>query len=446
MPSPEAGKTPENSHVSYQPPEPTRLTFAIAVHGTRGDVEPCVAVAVELRRRGHDVRLAVPPNLVSFVATTGAGTALTYGVDSQKQLDADLFRDFWKLQNPAKALRRGREYIAAGWPEMTETLRSITADADLILTGTTYEEVAANVAEQRGIPLAALHYFPFRPSSVLLPMPLPRRVRDVGFSVAEWVHWRILKQPEDVQRRELGLPQARVRAIRRILDNGALEIQAYDDALFPGLAAEWQGVRPLVGAISLELATDDDEELATWMEQGTPPIYFGFGSMPVESPADAVATITAVCADMGQRALISTGVWDLDELPDHPAVKYVGAVNHARVFPHCRAVVHHGGAGTTAAGVRAGVPTVVLWVGADQPVWGRQIQRLKIGVTQRFSKVSSRSLTAALQTVLQPGYRARAKSAGQRMTTATQSTAAAADLLEVAARHGRIPAASSMHS
>lgn len=419
------------------------MTFAIAVHGTRGDVEPCVAIALELRRRGHDVCLAVPPNLVSFVAAAGAGTALPYGVDSQKQLDADLFRDFWKPQNPAKALRRGREYIAQGWPEMTETLRSITADADLILTGTTYEEVAANVAEQRNVPLAALHYFPFRPSSVLLPMPLPRRVRDTGFSIAEWVHWRILKQPEDVQRRELGLQPARVRAIRRILDSGALEIQAYDEALFPGLAVEWRGIRPLVGAISLELPTGDDDELAQWMAAGTPPIYFGFGSMPVESPADAVTIITAACAELGERALISTGVWDLDDLPPNPSVKYVGAVNHARVFPGCRAVVHHGGAGTTAAGVRAGVPTVVLWVGADQPVWGRQLQRLKLGVAQRFSKLSSRSLAAALRTVLQPAYGARARIAGTLMTTSTQSTAAAADLLEVAARRGRIPADSS---
>lgn len=437
MSTTEAGKTTENSHVSY--PESAPLRIAVAVHGTRGDVEPCAAVTHELRSRGHDVRLAVPPNLVSFVESAGLGTPLSYGVDSQKQIDDDLFRDFWRVQNPATALRRGREYIAAGWPEMTATLMSMTADADLVLTGTTYEEVAANVAERRAIPLAALHYFPFRANSRLVPVPLPRPVLHAGFSVAEWVHWRVLKRPEDEQRRSLGLPPANVRAIRRILAGGALEIQAYDETLFPGLAAEWAGVRPLVGSISLELPTSDDDELTHWIADGTPPVYFGFGSMPVESPTAAVAMITEVCAELGERALISTGVWDLDSRPADPRVKLVGAVNHARVFPACRAVVHHGGAGTTAAGVRAGVPTVVLWVGADQPVWGAAVRRLEIGVSQRFSNVSTRSLAAALRTALSPAYAARARAAAAAMTTAAQSTAATADLIEAAARRGRLP-------
>lgn len=422
-------------------------TFAIAVHGTRGDVEPCAAVALELRRRGHVVRIAVPPNLVAFAQSAGFGDVHSYGVDSQKQLDADVFRDFWKLQNPLTALREGREYISQGWPEMTDTLKGMSTGADLILTGTTYEEVAANVAEYQSIPLAALHYFPFRLNSSLLPVPLPRPVLRAGWSMVEWAHWRILKRAEDDQRRTLGLAGADTRAIGRILGSGALEIQAYDGVFFPGLEAEWEGIRPLVGAMSLELPTPHDDDLAQWIADGPPPIYFGFGSMPVESPVGAIEMISAVCARLGERAVISVGVWDLEastaRVDSDPRVKIVGAVHHASVFPACRAVVHHGGAGTTAAGVRAGVPTVVLWVGADQPVWAAAITRLRIGVAQRFSRVSERSLEDALRAVLRPGYVARARAAAGRMSTPAQSTAAAADLLEVAARRGRVPAAAS---
>lgn len=394
--------------------------------------------------------MAVPPNLVGFARAAGIENPLSYGVDSQKQLDADLFKDFWKLQNPATALRRGREYISEGWVEMTATLQAMTADADLLLTGTTYEEVAANVAEHQSIPLAALHYFPFRLNSTLVPVPLPKPVLRTGWSVVEWVHWRILKAAEDEQRRTLGLTRADSRAIRRILASGALEIQAYDGVFFPGLEAEWKGLRPLVGAISLEMPTAHDDDLAEWIDAGPPPIYFGFGSMPVESPAEAIAMISAVCARLGERAIISTGVWEpsglaRDASPD-PNVKIVGAVHHASVFPVCRAVVHHGGAGTTAAGVRAGVPTVVLWVGADQPVWAAAIRRLKIGVAQRFSRVSARSLEDALKVVLQHDYAARAAAASRMMTSPTQSTAAAADLLEAAARRGRVPVGASSGS
>jgi UDP:flavonoid glycosyltransferase YjiC (YdhE family) len=189
--------------------------------------------------------------------------------------------------------------------------------------------------------------------------------------------------------------------------------------------------------MSLELPTPGDDELAEWISAGAPPIYFGFGSMPVESPASAIAMITSVCAELGERALISTGVMNVGEMSPSDHVRLVGAVNHSKIFPACRAVVHHGGAGTTAAGVRAGVPSVVLWVSADQPVWASQINRMKVGVAQRFSRTSAKSLTKALRTALSQEYRERARVAATRMTPPARSLATAADLLEVAAKGHR---------
>jgi UDP:flavonoid glycosyltransferase YjiC (YdhE family) len=408
------------------------MQFVVAVHGTRGDVEPCTAVSLELRNRGHDVRVAVPPNLVSFVESAGLSPALSYGVDSQQQLDADIFRKYWKIQNPVVALRELREYITAGWAEMNTTLTSLADGADLILTGTTYQEVAANVAEYYGIPLAALHYFPARPNSQVLPVPLPPRLVRSAWTVAEWVHWRALKQAEDAQRRTLGLPKATVRAVRRIVEGGALEIQAYDEVFFPGLVGEWGDTRPLIGSMTLEMGTEADDEVTSWIAAGTPPVYFGFGSMPVQSPADAVEMITEVCAELGERALISSGVWDLDSMAGPPHVKLVRSVNHAAVFPACRAVVHHGGSGTTAAGVRAGVPTLILWVGADQPFWATQVNRLKVGTALRFSRTTRDSLRQALGTVLAPEYATRAREVAELMTKPAASVSRAADLLEQA--------------
>jgi UDP:flavonoid glycosyltransferase YjiC (YdhE family) len=410
------------------------MKFAIAVHGTRGDVEPCTAVGLELLSRGHDVRLAVPPNLVPFVETAGLSPALRYGVDSQQQMDADIFRKYWKIQNPVVALGELREYITQGWAEMSTTLTSLADGSDLILTGTTYQEVAANVAEYHGIPLAALHYFPARANSHVLPIPLPPPVVRSGWAAMEWVHWRALKKAEDAQRRELGLPTATVRAVRRIVESGTLEIQAYDELFFPGLAEEWGGRRPFVGMITLGMGTDIDDEVASWIAAGKAPIYFGFGSMPVGSPADAVAMITAVCADLGERALICSGAWDLGETPQAEHVKIVRAVNHADVFPLCRAVVHHGGAGTTAAGIRAGVPSLILWVGADQPFWAKQVERLKVGTYGRFSKTTPDSLRTALASVLAPQYASRAREVATQLTKPAVSVSTAADLLEEAAR------------
>jgi UDP:flavonoid glycosyltransferase YjiC (YdhE family) len=94
--------------------------------------------------------------------------------------------------------------------------------------------------------------------------------------------------------------------------------------------------------------------------RGNSTFYFGFGSIPVESAADTIAMISAVCAQLGERALVCSGWSNFSHVPHFDHVKVVGAVNFAGAFPACRTVVHHAAAGTTAAGLRAGVPTLIL--------------------------------------------------------------------------------------
>ncbi len=285
---------------------------------------------------------------------------------------------------------------------MSTTLTSLADGADLLFTGLTFEDAAANVAEYYDIPLATLHYGPMRVNGQLvpiLPSPLARSV----MTVFEWLSWRIAKKVEDAQRRELGLPKATCPTLRRITERGSLEIQAYDEVCFPGLAAEWakwNGRQPFVGALTLELPTDADDEVASWIAAGTPPIYFGFGSMRVESAADTVAMISAACAQLGERALVCAGWSDFSRFPHFDHVKVVGAVNYAATFPACRAVVHTGGSGTTAAGLRAGVPTLILWLAGDQAIWGARVKRLKVGTARLFSSTTRESLVADLRTIL----------------------------------------------
>lgn len=424
------------------------MKFAVAIHGTRGDVEPCAAVALELQRRGHEVQAAVPPNTVGFVEAVGL-SAVSYGPDSQQQLQGDVFErpdaltaaspsDWLRLGNPLNALRRARVAATRGWDEMSQTLLSMTARADLVVTGTAYEEIASNVAEFRGVPLAEVHYFPVRANTRVLPVRLPPTAAHGAFAAGEWMHWQLLKPAESRQRRTLGLPPATTRPVARIVAGEALELQAYDPVFFPALAQEWGARRPLIGSMTMRLSTEVDGEVASWIAAGPPPIYFGFGSMPLHNPTDTVRLIRDVCGTLGTRALICAGSSAFDDIVTTEDVKVVADVNHAAVFPMCRAVVHHGGAGTTAAGLRAGVPTLVLWVAAEQPLWGKQVKRLGVGTYRRFSTITRNSLVADLQVVLAPGMSERARSLAGRMSRPSDSVTTAADLLEGAARAGRL--------
>ena len=393
------------------------MKVVLAGYGSRGDVGPCAAVGQELLRRGHDVRMAVAPDMLSFVESAGLA-AVAYGPDTQKQMNAA--SGFVRLlQNPIRALPDMLQHVTQVWADKSATLTSLANGADVLLAGINEQALAANVAEHYGIPLAALHFYPrehSRPDDLI---------------------GRVTKQAEAAQRRALGLPEAAG------LSTVSLEIQAYDELCFPGVAAKWgqqAGRRPFVGAVTLELPTDADEAALSWITAGTPPIYFGFGSnVHLAHPAHTVAMISAACTQLGERALICSGASDLTDIPHTDHVKIVGAVNHSTIFPACRAVVHHGGAGTTAAALRAGIPTLVLFSVRleDQPTWAAVVKQLGVGLGRSFLESTLKTLVADLRYVLAPHCDTRAREVATQMTKPAESLASAVDLLEDTARHGR---------
>ena len=421
------------------------MKFVLANWGTRGEVEPYVAVGRELVRRGHDVRMAVAPEMVDFTEAAGP-EAVAYGPDLKAILDPHrdywtlLFRSPWRIQELDKLLREVSQPLSQSRGEVSRTLTSLADGADLLLTGMNFEDVAVNVGEHYDIPFATLHIFPVRANGQLLPF-LPAPLGRSAMTVFEWLVWRGQQKAEDAQRRELGLPGETGPWPRRITERGWLEIQAYDEVCYPGLAAEWEkwdGQRPFVGALTMELPTDTDDEVASWIAAGTPPICFGFGSVGVESAADTLAMISSVCAQLGERALICAAGTDFSAVPRSEHVKVVGVMNYAAALPGCRAFVHHGGAGTTNAGLRAGLPTLILWTLPDQLFWGGRVKRLKVGAGRRFSTTTRQSLLADLRTILAPHYACRARELAAQMTKSAESVATAADLVENFARLKRV--------
>lgn len=377
------------------------MKFVAAGYGSRGDVEPFAAVARELRERGHDVCLAVPPGMIAFVESAGLA-AVPFGSNTPSNTD------------PNDVVRR----VMQMWSEWAEGYKALAVGADLLLAGKGEQGLAANVAECYGIPLATLHFYPG------------------DYATLGGVLGGLAKQTEDAQRRALGLPDGIGPT------EETLEIQAYDELCFPGPADEWaqQGLRrPFVGGLTLELPTHADAEVLAWIGAGTPPIYFGFGGgVGLPSPVETVAVITAACVQLGERALISLGSHDMSQIPVAEHIKLVGAVNHAAIFPACRAVVHHGGAGTTAAGMRAGVPTLILWIAVDdQPLWAQAVTRLGVGAGREFWSTTLDLLVADLRSILTEEVAGKARELATKLTTPAEAVARAADLLEDAVRSGR---------
>lgn len=386
------------------------MKVVLASYGTRGDAEPFAAVARELLRRGHDVCIAVAPNMVTFLESAGLA-AVAFGPEPLSSVRTRVIDD------PAAAKAQNVEYLSRAMEEWGTTLTALANGADLLVTGRLEQGLAANVADYYGIPQATMHFFP----GAHLPL-------------SGWVG-TTTATAEDAHRRALGLPEVTENSPR------SLEIQAYDALCFPELAADWAEAdswRPFVGALTLELPTEADDEVLSWIEAGTPPIYIGFGSgVWLAHPAKTFGLISMVCARLGERALICTGASGIADAPHSDQVKVVGEVNHATIFPACRAVVHQGGAGTTAAGLRAGIPTLILWHPVnDQRIWADAVTRLKVGSGRAFSASNLGSLVADLRSILDPRCVTRAREVADQLTKPAVSVNLTADLLEDACSRG----------
>ncbi|MEV6361075.1 glycosyltransferase [Nocardia asteroides] len=381
----------------------------LAFTGSRGDAQPGILLARALRARGHEVTLVLAPNLVGFA--TGHGiAAVPFGRDSAELLRAQRTDSRFSSRDPRARLRAVVDLQRRGAPEMLADLRALVPGHDVVVAGMAGEEAAASAAGEAGLPFAALHFFPIQPTTVV-PV-VPARWAEPVPGMVHRLAWS-------------GLARARAAALAPVLPTVRptryARIQAYDPELFPGLVTEIEG--PFTGfPIDVDgflTATasstrprsplgsgEDSMALHRWLADGSAPIYVGFGSMDVGDPAEFVAMLRAVCARRNRRLLLASGWAGITPGID-AEVAIVDQVDHTTVLPRCVAAVHHGGAGTTAAALRAGVPQVICSVQADQPYWGQALRRLGLAATIPARELTGPRLDAALDRISAPAVRRR---------------------------------------
>jgi vancomycin aglycone glucosyltransferase len=157
-----------------------------------------------------------------------------------------------------------------------------------------------------------------------------------------------------------------------------------------------------------------EPELEAFLDDGEPPVYVGFGSMP--AAGDTARALIDAARAIGRRAILSRGWADLAPIDDAPDCIAVGDVNHQALFPRVAAVVHHGGAGTTTAAALAGVAQIAVPMFSDQFYWGQRIRDLGIGSSVPFAGLSADALASSLRVALEPSVAARASSLARSIT------------------------------
>ncbi|MEU7134883.1 glycosyltransferase [Streptomyces sp. NPDC046261] len=398
------------------------MRVVLSTYGSRGDVEPLVGLAVRVRELGAEVRVCAPPDEdfarrlsdadVPLMPVGRSARALTTGAPSSSSLP-----------------RRAAELIADQFDVVTAAAGGCDV---LVATGMMPAAAGAlSVAEKLGIRSVSVTFqqltlpSPHRPPLAYPGRPFPPEATD-NRALWEWDAQSIdalFGAALNTHRAANGLPP--VDNVRDYVV-GDRPWLATDPVLDPWLEpADLDVVQ--TGAWILPDERPLPADLVAFLDAGTPPVFVGFGSMPLHDSEDAARAAVEAVRALGRRTVVARGWAGLALLDDRDDCFAVGEVNQQALFGRVAAVVHHGGAGTTTTAARAGAPQVVVAQAADQPYWAGRVAELGIGAAHDGPTLTTESLAAALTTALTDETRARA--AAVAGTIRTDGATVAAELL-----------------
>ena len=393
------------------------MRVLLSTIGSRGDVQPLVALALALRELGHDVRLSVPPDFREWIE--GLGFAVTPIGPEVRTFQAARPAGA-APQSPMTAEQR-RQLAEASVDAQFTTVAAAAEGCDGIVAATALQIAARSVAEQRGIPYVFAAYCPIvfpSPHHAPPPLPaLPGQPLDATPPGNETLWARDTQRFNDLfgpalnaHRASIGL--APVDDVRRHVF-GDQPWLAADRVLAPWPdSAEGSVVQTGAWIVPDERPLAADIE--AFLDAGAPPIYFGFGSVRVASDLGPVMLQTARA--LGRRAIVSRGSADLS-LDAAPDCLVIGEANLRRLFGRVAAVVHHGGAGTTTLAALAGAPQVVVPQIYDQHYFARRVQDLRIGAAHAPGAPTTASLTASLARALDRDVATKAGALATKIVT-----------------------------
>ena len=373
------------------------VRILLSTIGTRGDVQPLVALALELQARGHGVQLCVPPDFERWI--TDLGLPVTTIGPSLRPMTAIRPATTATVLSP----ERRRQLAESSIAEQFDTVLTAARGCDVIVAATALQIAARSVAQTLGIRYLFASYAPVvLPSPHHAPPPMPPIAGEVPLSPSVGNAERWVRDAErfnslfgpflNAHRSSLGL--APVDDVRRHIF-GAQPVLAADHTLGPWPDPTDASVFQ-TGAWLLADERPLSRELHAFLDAGDPPIYFGLGSLRAPDEQVAAVMIGAARA-VGRRAIVSRGWANLAPIDNGADCLSIDDVNHQALFPRVAAVVHHGGAGTTTTAAMAGTPQLIVPQMFDQYYWAQRVADLGIGTAQAPGVLTIESMTRAIE-------------------------------------------------
>lgn len=402
------------------------MQMTIVASGTRGDVQPMLALGKALHAHGHAVCVLASSHFAAWIAQHGL-TPATATVDIQAVMQS-AGGTAWAEQgnDPMKQMRIMQTLINQHGLALMDDAWQACQGAEVLFSSFTSDLYVASIAEKLG----AIHIStPLQPvlratrnGVAMANAPQPNRESWLNYWFGKWllepVAWRLLgKLTNQFRQATLGLPPQTAHTARQTL-NRMRVVQGYSQHVAPH-AADWPKNISTAGYWFLDDEVDwqPPPTLGDFLHAGEPPIYIGFGSMTGANPQALTQLLIDAVIASGKRAVLQTGWAGLGASDLPPSIHLLERAPHSRLFPLMQAVVHHGGAGTTAESLRAGKPTIIVPHMADQPFWGRRVSALGVGPQPiPRHKLNTAALAAAIrQATADAAIRQRAAHLGEQI-------------------------------
>jgi UDP:flavonoid glycosyltransferase YjiC (YdhE family) len=362
------------------------MRITILAFGSQGDVQPYAALGKGLAAAGYSVTLASHETFQGLAKSCGLGFArisgnpmdIVHGEAGQSWLNST--DSYLRFLSTAKKLAK------EVYPEMAQDAFAACQGSDALIYSLPLSVCGYSISLALRVPGIPAALYPLHPTSsfpsIMTPgLSLGRGVNWFSGTVVMHLFWQASRSLLNAWHRQFGLGSMPVLPpLLRLEKQGLPFLYGYSPVVIPR-PSNWPANRTVCGYWFLDGAGSwqPDARLADFLRGGPPPIYVGFGSMASGDSAQMTGIILEAMARTGQRALLASGWGGLqaDRLPN--TVLPVAFVPHDWLFPRVSVAIHHGGAGTTAAVLRAGVPAIVVPFFADQFFWGRRVCALGVG-------------------------------------------------------------------
>jgi len=401
------------------------MRIDILAIGSQGDVRPHVALGLGLQTAGHRVRLVTLGGFEEFARGYGLDHLAIAGSPQELASTAE-GRDWVAQRGSTIGFLRGFVRVARSVIEQgIANYWGACGDVELLVVSSMGLAVGVHIAERLGIPMVRTNLSPFTPTHYdwnghrSLLTAVRGNMTAVGGAGFRFLIWRQLRHTTNVARLNvLGLPPLALKEPFGSLDRKRVPVL---DGYSPTVIArppDWGDWIHVTGYWFLDSPVDwaAPRELVDFLAAGPPPVFVGFGSTPFPNPGAATELVVRALGSAGQRGVIVAGGSGLATGRLTEDVLSLDAVPHGWLFPQVCAAVHHGGAGVTGAALRAGLPSVVVPVFADQPFWGSRVFELGAGPRPIPAKrLTADTLARAIDVSLKPNVQRRAATLGEHI-------------------------------